>query len=360
MEVIRNVVICSRPYDHFGFFGWPSIARQTNGTLVAVTSGLRTEHVCPWGKTVLFRSYDNGLTWTDPEVLNNTPLDDRDAGIISLGGQRLAVTWFTSNTYAYKVEFKDPATGLWDEKHRDMGVVLDTWTDELVNKYFGSWIRVSPDGNYWGETLRAPVGSPHGFIVLKDGRWLYFGKKWPLTQAGLKTRLNHGVPVIAAISADEGKNWEILGEVPNTSNPKDYACEAHVIELDNGELLGAVRIDNPYRTLVTRSKDGGRSWTEMADIGINTAPPHLIRHSSGAIILTYGYRVDPLGERARISFDGGQTFEKEIILRDDAPYGDLGYAASVEMSDGNIFTIYYQVMESENEQCSLQGTIWKL
>ena len=61
MKVIKNVIICNRPDDEFGFFGWPSIARQADGTLIAASSGLRSEHVCPWGKTVIFKSFDNGI-----------------------------------------------------------------------------------------------------------------------------------------------------------------------------------------------------------------------------------------------------------------------------------------------------------
>ena len=360
MEVNKNIIICSRPNDKFGFFGWPSVARQADGTLVAVASGLRHAHVCPWGRTVLFKSHDEGKTWTEPVVVNNTPLDDRDAGIISLGGQRLAITWFTSNTYSYKREFKDSVTGQWDAEHQEVGAVLDEWDDDMINRHLGSWIRVSADGDAWGEIRRASVTSPHGFIVLRDGSWLYFGKQWAFSQNGLQTTMRHDVPVIAARSTDEGCTWTTLGEVPYTDKEEDHACEAHVVELDNGELLGAVRIDNPYRTLFTRSSDGGLTWSKMSDVGINSAPPHLMRHSSGAIICTYGYRVEPYGERARVSFDGGKTFDREIVLRDDAPYGDLGYAATMERSDGTLFTVYYQRLWKAEEQASLLGTIWNL
>ena len=53
---------------------------------------------------------------------------------------------------------------------------MDTWTDGMINRYIGSWIRVSPDGEYWGEPFQAPVNTPHGFIVLKDGGVTEAGK----------------------------------------------------------------------------------------------------------------------------------------------------------------------------------------
>ena len=42
-------VICSMPKEKFGYFGWPSIARQDDGTLIVAASGFRNQHVCPWG-----------------------------------------------------------------------------------------------------------------------------------------------------------------------------------------------------------------------------------------------------------------------------------------------------------------------
>ena len=34
--------------------------------------------------------------WTSPRVINDTPSDDRDSGVISLGGtDSLLVTWFS-------------------------------------------------------------------------------------------------------------------------------------------------------------------------------------------------------------------------------------------------------------------------
>jgi hypothetical protein len=101
---MRHGVICRLPHEPYGYFGWPSVARQADGTLVVASSGLRAAHVCPWGKTVLHISRDNGLTWSDARVIQDSPIDDSDAGVISLGGQRLLVSWFTSDTRIFKPE----------------------------------------------------------------------------------------------------------------------------------------------------------------------------------------------------------------------------------------------------------------
>lgn len=55
-------VVCRLPGERLGYFGWPTVARLEDGTLVVASSGLRTEHICPWGKTVLNYSEDDGRT----------------------------------------------------------------------------------------------------------------------------------------------------------------------------------------------------------------------------------------------------------------------------------------------------------
>ena len=47
-------VIASYQIDFYGYFGWPTIARMPGGTVVAAASGLRNNHVCPFGRSVFF------------------------------------------------------------------------------------------------------------------------------------------------------------------------------------------------------------------------------------------------------------------------------------------------------------------
>ena len=94
--IIETKVICKQE-DRY--IGWPTITKTKSGELVAVFSGNRDEHVCPYGITQMIRSKDNGKTWTDPITINNTPLDDRDAGILETNKGTLLVTWFTSMAF---------------------------------------------------------------------------------------------------------------------------------------------------------------------------------------------------------------------------------------------------------------------
>lgn len=351
-------IICRVPGDRFGYFGWPSIARADDGTLLAVGSGFRSQHICPWGKTVLSVSSDSGRTWSWPRIINDSPIDDRDAGIINLGGDKLLVSWFTSDTRQYA---NDHYAKMFDVD--DWNATLSHWTDELVDKWLGSWIMLSENGgDTWSEPIRSPVTAPHGPILLSNGDLLYLGKGF--------TRVRADGRIMAARSADGGRTWSIAGTVPlyEGTIPDNYH-EPHVVELPSGKLIGLIRVERfdpedqsagliNFSIFQTDSTDGGKTWSTAKPTGVLGSPPHLIRHSSGVLICVYGYRAPGFGQRAMISRDEGVTWDADWILRDDGPGGDLGYPASVELEDGSIFTVYYQSVPGD-DRCSLMWSRWQ-
>ena len=58
--------VMSNPTSKHNYFAWPTVARLKNGRLAVVASGFRIQHVCPFGKTVLSFSEDEGKTYTRP------------------------------------------------------------------------------------------------------------------------------------------------------------------------------------------------------------------------------------------------------------------------------------------------------
>ena len=102
-------------------------------------------------------------------------------------------------------------------------------------------------------------------------------------------------------------------------------------------------------------------WTSPDNsrpLGFHGSPPHLLRHSAGALVLTYGYRQAPYGQRVALSRDDGATWERDWIIRDDGPDGDLGYPSTVELADGSLFTVCYQKV-SGDRKCSLLWSRWQ-
>jgi sialidase-1 len=78
------------------YHGWPTLAVRKTGDLLLVCSGGRESHICPFGRVELMRSRDGGRTWSWPEVLMDSPIDDRDAGVVETASGALLVTTFTS------------------------------------------------------------------------------------------------------------------------------------------------------------------------------------------------------------------------------------------------------------------------
>jgi len=160
--------------------------------------------------------------------------------------------------------------------------------------------------------------------------------------------------------------WYVIGHVPvPTGKDVNQFHEPHIVELRDGTLLGMIRYHytdaegGNIGLYVTRSRDGGRTWDMPVDTAFHGAPPHLLRHSSGAIVLVYGWRRDDPGQRARISRDEGETWSEAIVLRADGPDSDLGYPCSVELRDGSILTVYYQKTES-GKNTSILWTRWTI
>lgn len=361
-------VIHSLPDDFFGYFGWPSVAKMDDGTYVAVASGLRHAHVCPFGRTTIAFSRD-GAHWSSPRVVNDFPIDDRDAGVTSLGGRALLVSWFTSDTRKYYPEERLAQFDPVERAHFERGLAWQT--EENLARWLGSWVRVSRDGGeLWEPPVKVPVTAPHGPIRLADGALLYLGKVY----GGTMQEFTDGVGGVMAIrSDDQGATWQQLGMVPLYPGTKvENYHEPHVVELPSGKLIGAIRIQNSgeakledlglvnFSIAMTESTDGGRTWTPAQPLPFHGSPPHLMRHSSGVLVMVYGYRLEPYGQRAALSYDEGKTWQHDFVIRDDGPDSDLGYPASVEMPDGGILTVYYQKSQRREDKCAFLWSKWRL
>jgi len=355
--------VCDLAEQTYGYFGWPTVARMDDGMLIVISSGMRMEHVDPTGRTVINISRDEGKTWSSPRVINDSPFDDRDAGVISLGGSKALVTWFTSDTRAYEKHWE----GEYLAKMQP-GFIWERWAD--ASKFVGAWTSTTDDsGASWSKPVRCNLTTPHGPIRLRNGDLLYFGKEFG---RNMDEFLKGEGDVAAEVSRDNGKTWQRLGSVPLYPgiNRSSYH-EPHVVELQSGKLLGLIRLspvggdklpdDAPnFSNLQTISTDGGKTWSAPTAWGFRGSPPHLMMHSSGALVCVYGHRDAPCGERASISRDEGATWQHGLVLREDGPDSDLGYPSSVELADGSIFTVYYQKPRKTSDKCALLWTRWQL
>ena len=88
-----------------GNYCWPSVAVLPGGDLIAVCSGRRFAHLCPFGRLSAAYSNDGGKTWSKPAGLLDTYTDERDAGVLA-APDGVYVTTF-NNTLAAQRKFSE-------------------------------------------------------------------------------------------------------------------------------------------------------------------------------------------------------------------------------------------------------------
>ncbi len=341
--------IVSNPMSKHNFFGWPTAKRLQNGKIAVVSSGFRMKHLCPFGKTVISYSENEGETYTAPCPVIDTPLDDRDGGIATFGESGVIVTSFNNRVECQRDFVKSSG---FDEKYTNYVLsYLDTVTKEDEDKYYGATFRVSYDcGVTYGELHKSPVTSPHGPVELKNGKILWVGR---ITEPDRDTVGDY----VAAYYIDpKTGSSEYVGRIDDIydEGEKMISCEAHTVELDDGTLLcqmrvqscNDVRLQRLFSVYQTESTNGGRSWTSPVILLDKKGgyPPFLFKHSSGVLISVYSRTraKEPYGVLAMISTDNGKSWSTEHpICTLDGAWRDLGYPSTVELNDGSLITVFY-------------------
>jgi hypothetical protein len=348
------------------YHGWPTLARRRNGQLLLACSGGREGHVCPFGRVELMQSNDGGRTWLWPRVIMDSAIDDRDAGVVETAKGSILVTTFTSLAYEsiLKRAERDPAGGknAWPRPPQRM----DRWraaherlTAQERESQLDVWMVRSTDGGVtWSVPYRCLVNSPHGPISLSDGRLLYAGKAlWKDSPGHRKESVG------VCESTDDGVSWRWLAEI--SARPGDtveHYHELHTVEAANGRLVLQIRNHNkanPGETLQSESSDGGKTWSEPHAIGVWGLPSHLLRLKDGRLLMTYGHRRQPLGNQARVSTDHGKTWSEPIIVSGDGTDPDLGYPSTVQLDDGSLVTVWYEVVK-QFPRAVLRQARWSL
>jgi hypothetical protein len=338
------------------YHGWPTVARRRNGDLIVTWSGGRDGHICPFGRVDAMVSHDQGATWQWPQTLLDSPMDDRDSGVLETAKGTLLVTTFTSLAYEPQLLAAEKKAG-----DQPLPAALQAWqlahhrlSAEQRQAGLGEWMIRSTDGGItWSARYPTIVNSPHGPTQLADGRLLYVGKQlWtPEKRVGV------------CESSDDGQTWKWLAEIPARAgdDAKQYH-ELHAIETADGRLVAQIRNHNKTNsgeTLQSESTDGGKTWSEPHSIGVWGLPSFLNRLRDGRLLMTYGYRRAPFGNQARVSADGGRTWSEPMTISADGASGDLGYPSTVELDGGTLLTVWYERMK-DSPKAVLRQARWRL
>jgi len=357
------------------YIGWPTLIRISDGRLVTVFSGDREGHVCPFGKTFLTDSRDDGESWSEPQLVNNTPLDDRDTGLCECPDGTLVLTWFASWNSNYMNIFRDNVYAIkslyalgreeWQAKVDSVSFEnIRAWAPHLhmldgsATKDVGYWCRRSRDGGKtWDTPSRAPVKAPHGALAMPSGDLLYVGNYYIDADPD-----KYSVGIF--LSPDQGLNWKWLADVSafpegeyEGEKRKAFLCEPHVVRAPSGKLIAMARDgQKKYEDRFLwqfESIDGGISWSEPVQTKILGFPPYLQTLEDGRLMLSYSARHQPPGHRVAISDDEGQIWVE--CLCEHAPTDihpdDIGYPSTARCSDGTFVSVYYQPERADEKPC---------
>jgi hypothetical protein len=311
---LRHSVVASGQ----GYF--PVALLLQDGRIAVVMRG-GAPHLGIGGRLDIVFSGDQGKTWSKPEVVVDTPADDRNPAFGQARDGTLVVAFWRTARYN--------ADGNYDDK---------------LDKPVDTWVTRSKDaGKTWDAPQQLDVtdigwGSPYGRILtMPDGAMLMSIYGGPVRKPGEPVNDAENNSYLYR-SVDNGQTWKRFAR-PGAKHFNETA----VVRLTSGKLVAAMRSDPAGDVWLADSTDGGQTWGEPKKLtprGVHPADLALL--ADGRLLLVTGYRVGPFGicgvlGDAKGSFD----WDRHFMLVDDAADGDCGYPSSVILKDGQALVVYY-------------------
>lgn len=293
---------------------------------------------------LLARSKDGGITWTIENPAEQGALIPVGTALHGVMPPNLK-----------EKPWQDCPGGI-DFTHPDFAMTLRmTDTNAGPSRFYYSTDR----GRTWKGPFRLPLFGQQGIAARTD--YVVTGEHECLLFLTASKRNGREGRPLCVRTMDGGKTWSFVSWIGD--EPKGYAIMPSTIRLGPSELLTSIRCREENKSWIDsyRSVDGGQSWKDNGRPVPNTGegnPPSMIRLTDGRVCLTYGYRASPFGIRARLSSDGGRTWDDEIVLRDDGGGRDVGYPRTIQRRDGKLVTVYY-FHDSPQGDRYIAATIWK-
>ena len=355
MEILGHKLL----YRDGEYVAFPNMERLADGTVICAFRHAKERqkeygkvtHVDPTAKDVYIISRDGGKTFEQELnlIIDEENVSNQDPCMKVLSDGRVIATYFRWSLVPI-----GQGEAVWGEAFKSFGRSLHGKYDCLNG---GVGYSISDDN---GKTWRAMgkievegcevepavrgniVEMPEGYLLMP-----YYGAKrvGELSRSGLLR------------SDDRGESWYYYSDMAFDPTCQKNYLEPGLFLTDCGRLLGLFRtqsdfgkpgvdFEQTYLNLhMAASDDGGKTFGPVYEIENlwGSSPFHALRLKSGKVLVTYGWRKEPFGIRARLC--NGELSDiaeaEEIILRDDAPDGDLGYPHSIQLEDGTILVSYY-------------------
>lgn len=349
-------VIIESDNDLYNYFAWPTVERTKNNRIAVACSGYRVEHICPFGKAIICFSDDEGESFSEPKAVIDTVLDDRDAGLCAFGESGLVLTSFNNTVDFQRNNCRSDLKICYD--------YLDTVSPDDEKRDLGSEFRISNDnGESWSAIYHSPITSPHGPIETSDGRILWVGAVFNLIFDYDDKCRNDNIIQVWEIHTN-GK-MTLVGKIPDVyiDRKRLSSCEPYMFETESGKLICHIRMEGGGRftTYQTESADYGKTWSDPYPLlpVKGGAPAHIIKHSSGVLISAIGYREKPYGIHVMLSDDNGRTWQTGNAIYEQDIDDDIGYPATVELSDGKLLTVFY-AHDEETQPAKIMMQKWEI
>ena len=323
----------------------------------------------PLFQNVVVRSHDQGATWTPPEVVPDYGWFGTEcAGLTVLRSGRVLLNqwrfrWLPLGL-ARRLEGNMPLSfpaefmrGWLASPEHDTAAYRAVSVEALAPWARGpgeTWVHHSDDhGRTYTQSIKidtAPFSGGYGMrgaCELANGDILL-----PLSD------IPHWRVVFTVRSRDGGLTWQ--SPVKAAEQTGSEFEEPALIETSPDRLLMVLR-DNGTRWLHSvASHDGGETWSAPRRLPIEGYPAQLLKLPDGRLLMTYGWRQPDYGIRAVLSTDGGTTWDidRTIRIRGGLPSKNLGYAATIQVTNDDLFTVYYG--ESGDGVTGIVATRWRL
>lgn len=314
-----------------------------DGTIVTVFSRLTDAIVGNTG--LIFRSSDAGRTWQDSGFrLQN---DHFDEGAIHVA---LGMTVLPDGRIL--LPYSDFESGR--ESPHDHPRHMKLRPRRCVPRMIDSM----DSGQTWSLPRDLELGGDFN-------RWHLYGKirvvEDRLLMPAYTARIDAGRQIVDqcvsfAVSCDSGLTWPDHIEIRVEGG--EFLDESDMIALASGDWLVVSRNNHPDCQLrMTRSADGGRSWSPIEVTGIRGHSPSLLLTSSGRIVVAYrcvstNSGIQSVGEGGRAglgiswSDDDGRSWQGEMVLRDPGHYAyqhghETGMPSMLMLPDGRVAVVFY-------------------
>jgi len=212
----------------------------------------------------------------------------------------------------------------------------------IVSVTYRAWQRMSTDdGKTWEVSqvnlpvkMRSMAFYNGEGIVLDDGAYVR-------SSYGQIQGEAHGGCLI--LKTYDGINWEVHMSAYNKPPLNKGFTEPTISQAANGDLISIMRTGDQRGLWITRSTDGGVTWSEPRDSGLRGSTPWSVRSSEGLLVAVFGRRgassFPETGIWCGISEDNGKTWKQyELIGRGAEQVPANGMA--VPLPDGSVYVVY--------------------